>query len=82
MSGLRGACYATFCVCERVGLLGAVGVWARVLPFGRTGALPSGGQYSRVECLFCDVHECLRFRVLFMSRELVCVEGGNHCVRL
>ena len=49
VSGLRGACYATFCVCERVGLLGAVGVWARVLPFGRTGALPSGGQYSRVE---------------------------------
>ena len=26
-----------------------MGVWARVLPFGRTGALPAGGQYSRVE---------------------------------
>ena len=30
---------------ERVGLLGAVGVWARVLSFGRSGALPSGGQF-------------------------------------
>ena len=55
VSGLRGACFATFRVCERVGLLGAVGVWARVLPFGRTGALPSGGQYSRVEsCSSCS----------------------------
>ena len=34
---------------ERAGLLGAVGVWARVLPFGRSGALPSGGQFCRVE---------------------------------
>eukprot|EP00966_Prymnesium_polylepis_P074943 1738508-Prymnesium_polylepis.1 len=44
VSGLRGACYASLRVCERVGLLG-VGlwvVWARVLPYGRTGALPAG----------------------------------------
>eukprot|EP00966_Prymnesium_polylepis_P163024 3767631-Prymnesium_polylepis.1 len=52
-SGLRGACYATslgpcelrvLCVnASRLLGLWRVGVWARVLPYGRTGALPAGG---------------------------------------